>query len=107
MIKLIIKQGPFYISAFTALFLALANTGWLDRMFPVTEISTPLPQPMIGSAVECDENGVCTESFMLGDLDFSPASTPSEEWWFILLLLVGGTIFLGYITRKTWEVVFG
>ena len=102
MIKLIIKQGPFYISSFTALFLALAQTGWLDRMFPMTEISSPLPEPMIGSAVECNADGQCTESFMFGDLDFVPEQGAIPEW-LVLLVFISGGLLLGFLLSRLWK----
>lgn len=109
MIKLLIKQGPFYIASFTSLLLAMHQTGLMDRLFPLQEISADIeaPAPMIGSAVECNADGECTESFMLGDLDFVPGGDTAfyQEWWFILLAFIIGGLLLGWLLRKIWEFV--
>ena len=102
MIKLLIKQGPFYITSFTALFLALANTGWLDRMFPSDMDQISLPQPMIGSAVSCNADGECTESFMLTDLDFTPAESMLPMGIALVSFIIGGIV-LGYIFSRLWK----
>jgi len=104
-IKLLIKQGPFYISSFTALFLAMVQTGFIKPDDGMNEIA--LPGPMIGSAVECNADGECTESFMLGDLDFAPEVAFYQEWWFVLAVLVIGGLALGWLASRVWSFLRG
>ena len=107
MIKLLIKQGPFYLSSFTALFLAMDQTGWLDRLFPLEEISEPIAEEtcFVNEAGE----DVCFRMLpmMLESIDFVPEDTPIyQEPWFVVAALIIGTLVLGFLARKVWEFVF-
>lgn len=99
MIKLIIKQVPFYISSFTALFLALANTGpesggsWLDRLIPI---------------VDDAEMALISEEFQSvlpmtsGPLDFVEEQG-TLELWVVLAVFLSGGLLLGYLFSRLWK----
>lgn len=118
MLKLLVKQGPFYISSFTALFLAMHQTGWLDRLFPILEDQDMgvIAEPMIGDALSCEKDPKTGETFCVSefalsefpDLEFISDPVPFyQEPWFVLAAFVVGGLFIGWIASRAWRWIFG
>jgi hypothetical protein len=90
MIKLLIKQGPFYIASFTTLFLALDNTGWLDRWFPEANMA-PISEALF-----------MTSGPVSGPLVENESNLPL---WMALVALVVVGLLLGWIFSRVWRFI--
>ena len=103
MIRLLIRQGPFYITAFTALFVALDNAGWLVNLKP--RLMEEAAAPMSDSCFIQDGQEVCLRILPFTSMEFVEEQI-GVEWWVAAAVLLVGTIIIGFTARRLWEMVF-
>ena len=106
MIKLLIKTGPFYMSSFATVLLALSQVGILDRLMgPELEAIADEIDEVEEAAESLEDPGLSyTDSL---DLDFIEEQAGAAID-LVLVAVVGALaitaiILLGYLYQRAWE----